>query len=194
MVCIHTSMNKLIVGGLTGIIVFAGTSAFAQTVATPQASPQAATAPFSPSPSPQASVSCAPNSIACLSIQIANLTNRIAALEQRVAAIAGGKTTAAPAHGGTQAGAIEQGSSGQSVQTVQQFLKAEGSFTYPTATGYYGSATTNAVKVFQAKNGLAPTGVVDQPTLQKMNTMVQQVAPTLKASVQSMTTQIAPTQ
>ncbi len=84
---------------------------------------------------------------------------------------------------------IAQGASSQGVQTIQQFLQAEGSFTYPTVTGYYGTITKNAVENFQQKNALPVTGIVDQATLQKMNALVPQVAPTLQTSIQSIMTQ-----
>lgn len=35
-------------------------------------------------------------------------------------------------------------------------------------TGFYGSKTTSAVKSFQSKNGLTPTGSVDEPTWKKI--------------------------
>lgn len=47
----------------------------------------------------------------------------------------------------------------EETKTIQNFLKEEGSFSYPTATGYYGPITKEAVKQFQIKQGLTATGL-----------------------------------
>ena len=70
------------------------------------------------------------------------------------------------------------------VKIIQDFLKKEGSFTYPTATGNYGPITTNAVKQFQTKQGLTATGLVDKITLQKMQTLAPTVAPSTSTYIQ----------
>ena len=62
---------------------------------------------------------------------------------------------------------------------VQNALKAEGSFIYPTVTGFYGEYTKSAVKNFQLKNQLKATGVLDEPTLTKLKQVRPELAPTL---------------
>lgn len=59
------------------------------------------------------------------------------------------------------------GSSGPSVTQVQNRLKSWGYYNGP-ADGSYGAGTFNAVKSFQAKNGLAADGVVGPLTWQAM--------------------------
>ena len=62
--------------------------------------------------------------------------------------------------------AISQyGSQSDEVTKIQTRLKAWGYFDGP-VTGYYGSQTTEAVKVFQQKHGLSATGVADAKTLE----------------------------
>jgi peptidoglycan DL-endopeptidase LytE len=56
------------------------------------------------------------------------------------------------------------GSVGEQVKQVQTRLKQLGYFTYPTITGYYGSVTAEAVKLFQRSVQLQPTGIVDSKT------------------------------
>ena len=60
--------------------------------------------------------------------------------------------------------ALRKGSSGSDVKLVQETLKELGYFTYPKATGYFGSITVKAVKAFQKANGLDPDGVVGKLT------------------------------
>src|SRR3989344_6693801 len=70
------------------------------------------------------------------------------------------------------------------VKIIQDFLKKEGSFTYPTATGYYGPITKEAVKQFQIKQGLTATGLIVKTTLQKMQTLAPAVAPSMSTYMQ----------
>ena len=74
------------------------------------------------------------------------------------------------------------------VKIIQDFLKKEGSFTYPTATGYYGPITKEAVKQFQIKRGLTATGLIDKTTLQKMQTLAPAVAPSMSTYMQQVQT------
>ncbi|HZG59595.1 MAG TPA: peptidoglycan-binding protein [Anoxybacillus sp.] len=60
------------------------------------------------------------------------------------------------------------GSIGEQVKQVQTKLKQLGYFTYPAITGYYGSATAEAVKQFQKSVQLQPTGAVDQQTYERL--------------------------
>jgi N-acetylmuramoyl-L-alanine amidase len=65
------------------------------------------------------------------------------------------------------AAAYRQGSSGQTVTTIQTKLKRWGYYT-GSVDGIYGSATVSAVKYFQSSNGLTPDGVSGPATLQAM--------------------------
>lgn len=60
---------------------------------------------------------------------------------------------------------LKRGSKGTEVKTVQTTLKKLGYFTYPKATGYYGSITELAVKHFQKANGLYSDGIVGKKTM-----------------------------
>lgn len=61
------------------------------------------------------------------------------------------------------------GASGAGVVELQQRLREEGFFTYPTNTGYYGAVTAEAVKRYQAKYGISTTGFVGPLTMGKLN-------------------------
>jgi len=76
------------------------------------------------------------------------------------------------------------GGSGISVGTVQKFLKEEGSFTYPTVTGYFGPVTLEALKQFQKKQGLTASGQIDDQTIAKMKTLAPSIAPSTVNSIQ----------
>jgi peptidoglycan endopeptidase LytE len=60
------------------------------------------------------------------------------------------------------------GMSSPQVKELQQLLKEKGFFTYPTATGYFGTITEQAVKAFQASVRLPVTGIVDDATYAKL--------------------------
>ncbi|MGG6468796.1 peptidoglycan-binding protein [Saccharococcus caldoxylosilyticus] len=60
------------------------------------------------------------------------------------------------------------GMSSPQVKELQQLLKEKGFFTYPTATGYFGPITEQAVKAFQASVRLPATGIVDDATYAKL--------------------------
>lgn len=53
---------------------------------------------------------------------------------------------------------IRQGASGEEVKQLQEFLKEKGYFEFDKITGYYGPVTEDAVKKFQAKEGLVSKG------------------------------------
>ncbi len=61
----------------------------------------------------------------------------------------------------------KQGSQGTEVEEIQRVLKEWGLFRGE-ITGYFGTATENALKQFQKKNGLEVTGTADEATLKKM--------------------------
>lgn len=69
------------------------------------------------------------------------------------------------------------------VKVIQEFLKAEGSFTFPSQTGYYGNYTKEAVKNFQIKNNLPSSGIIDQSTLKKMEILAPQISPSLQPAI-----------
>ncbi len=66
-----------------------------------------------------------------------------------------------------QAESYRQGSSGDVVYTIQKKLKNWGYYSGE-VDGIYGSATTEAVKLFQSKNGLTVDGIVGAKTMEKL--------------------------
>lgn len=64
------------------------------------------------------------------------------------------------------------GMSSPQIKELQQLLKEKGFFTYPTATGYFGTITEQAVKAFQASVRLPATGIVDDATYAKLKETV----------------------
>lgn len=71
-----------------------------------------------------------------------------------------------PTHG--KAAEWKLGMSHPQIKEVQTLLKAKGFFTYPTATGYFGTITETAVKKFQASVQLPVTGIVDDTTYTRL--------------------------
>lgn len=65
------------------------------------------------------------------------------------------------------AATYRQGSTGETVKTIQTKLKNWGYYT-GAVDGVYGSETVSAVKYFQRKNGLTADGVVGSATLAKL--------------------------
>jgi len=63
---------------------------------------------------------------------------------------------------------LKQGMNGTEVKKVQTELKNLGYFKYPTATGYYGSITTDAVKAYQKAKGLTVDGIVGNNTYKSL--------------------------
>ncbi|MDE3838923.1 peptidase P60 [Bacillus methanolicus] len=63
---------------------------------------------------------------------------------------------------------LKLGMKNDDVKQLQQLLKNKGYFTYHTATGYYGSITEKAVKIFQSSVGLPQTGVFDRKTYERL--------------------------
>ncbi len=60
---------------------------------------------------------------------------------------------------------LTEGMSHPDVKQLQEVLKAKGYFQYHTATGYYGSITSNAVSAFQRAEGLPTNGQATRETL-----------------------------
>ncbi|WP_031406890.1 peptidoglycan-binding protein [Geobacillus vulcani] len=68
----------------------------------------------------------------------------------------------------SQAVEWKKGMSSPEIKQLQQRLKEKGFFTYPRATGYFGSITEEAVKAFQRAMNLPVTGIVDDATYTKL--------------------------
>ncbi len=70
---------------------------------------------------------------------------------------------------------IKEGSSGDDVREIQEILASD-RLIYPAGltTGYFGPLTTEAIKKFQAANGLAVTGVIDDATKAAFDTIREQ--------------------
>ncbi|HAA29580.1 MAG TPA: peptidoglycan-binding protein [Cyanobacteria bacterium UBA8553] len=77
--------------------------------------------------------------------------------------------------------ALEQGSKGSQVTSLQKKLQAAGYFNGE-ATGYYGSVTQAAVIKFQKDKGLKPDGVVGEQTLKALESNSGASAPSTQAT------------
>lgn len=66
-------------------------------------------------------------------------------------------------------GNLAQGMVSEDVKQLQSRLRAEGYFTYPTDTGYFGPITLAAVQAYQAANGIPSTGFVGVLTRTSLN-------------------------
>jgi peptidoglycan hydrolase-like protein with peptidoglycan-binding domain len=88
--------------------------------------------------------------------------------------------------------ALKQGSQGDDVKQLQEFLKNyTGSYPDGSVTGYYGPLTTAAVKKFQAQNGLDTAGVVGPKTQEKLNVLTSAIPATPAVSAGQTSTGIA---
>lgn len=68
--------------------------------------------------------------------------------------------------------ALAQGSTGDDVKQLQEFLKTfTGAYPDGLITGYYGPRTVGAVKKFQAQNGIESVGIVGPKTQEKINVL-----------------------
>lgn len=61
------------------------------------------------------------------------------------------------------------GMSSDAVKELQERLRKEGFFTYPTSTGYFGPITLAAVKAYQTAHGIPSTGFVGPLTIAELN-------------------------
>lgn len=75
-----------------------------------------------------------------------------------------------------------KGSQGAEVEAVQQTLKERGLFDGE-VTGYFGSATEQAVLDFQRQQGLEQTGVADEATLQLLGITIGEIPPATEANI-----------
>jgi GH25 family lysozyme M1 (1,4-beta-N-acetylmuramidase) len=89
-------------------------------------------------------------------------------------AVASGNGTPPPPPPPSTWPVLQQGSSGESVKTVQYLLNAHGSSL--TVDGSFGPATNTAVRNFQAAHGLTVDGIVGSATWQAVVVTVQQGA------------------
>ncbi len=64
---------------------------------------------------------------------------------------------------------LKKGINSDAVKQLQEKLRAEGYFTYPTSTGYFGTVTVDAVKAYQKAKGLPSTGFVGPLTIKELN-------------------------
>ena len=64
---------------------------------------------------------------------------------------------------------LKMGLTSDEVKQLQEKLRAEGYFTYPTSTGYFGPITLAAVKAFQNAKKLPVTGFVGPLTIGELN-------------------------
>ncbi len=61
------------------------------------------------------------------------------------------------------------GSISDSVKKLQDRLRSEGFFTYPTSTGFFGYITLTAVKAYQKAHNIIATGYVGVLTIMQLN-------------------------
>src|SRR6185437_9908799 len=80
------------------------------------------------------------------------------------------------------------GSTGSDVSALQQFLKDQGYFTYPTITDYYGPYTWRAVAAFQTAHNLEPVGSVGPLTRALIKTLTASTTTTTTATSTATTT------
>lgn len=139
------------------------------------------------------------NQLMCVYNQLLELTTKVKQLEARISMLEakfGNNTSGVPTAGGYSGGSTN-GSGGVTqvapvdITTVQNFLKAEGSFTYPTATGYFGPITKEALKQFQGKQGIPTSGQIDSTTLEKMKALAPSIAPSMSTQIQKIEIQSA---
>lgn len=76
----------------------------------------------------------------------------------------------------------KQGSQGTEVEEIQRVLKEWGLFKGE-ITGYFGTATENALKQYQTNNGLEVTGIADEATLKKMGISIGNVPNATDANI-----------
>jgi len=97
-----------------------------------------------------------------LNAQIQNLLRQIALLQQKVNLIQETNPNVVTPTTNIECPTISRnlwyGTKGQDVSLVQQFLRSVGTYTYPIITGYYGSATLQAVQNWQARVGIVNYG------------------------------------
>ena len=76
----------------------------------------------------------------------------------------------------------KQGSTGTEVEEIQRVLKEWGLFKGE-ITGYFGTATENALRQYQKNNGLEVTGIADEATLKKMGITIGNIPNATEANI-----------
>lgn len=76
----------------------------------------------------------------------------------------------------------KQGSTGTEVEEIQRVLKEWGLFKGE-ITGYFGTATENALRQYQKNNGLEVTGIADEATLKKMGITIGTIPNATEANI-----------
>ncbi len=66
-------------------------------------------------------------------------------------------------------GYLRQGDTSDAVRELQERLRAEGFFTYPVSTGFFGPITFAAVQAYQSAHGVPSTGFVGSLTIASLN-------------------------
>ena len=64
---------------------------------------------------------------------------------------------------------LRSGMSGDAVKSLQERLRAEGFFTYPVSTGYFGPITKTALAAYQKAHRLGAYGILNKATIALMN-------------------------
>ncbi len=77
------------------------------------------------------------------------------------------------------------GTKGNDIKELQQRLREEGFFSYPTNTGYFGNVTLKAVKAYQKYHGIEQTGYVGPITRASLNKKSQSYKKTINSSGES---------
>lgn len=139
---------------------------------------------------------------------IQTLWAEVRALEAQIAALLASST---PTAGGssvsssssaqtcsplTLTGPLSIGSKGSQVAALQNFLESEGYYTYPSITGYFGSATEHAVQAFQKTHSIVSSGtlqttgygLVGRKTEALIKSISAECTASAPASAQSVTT------
>ncbi len=76
----------------------------------------------------------------------------------------------------------QQGSQGTEVEEIQRVLKEWGLFKGE-ITGYFGTATENALRQYQKNNGLEVTGIADEATLKRMGITIGNIPNATDANI-----------
>jgi peptidoglycan hydrolase-like protein with peptidoglycan-binding domain len=92
------------------------------------------------------------------SADIASLTALVAALQQQLAFLLANQSSVCVVLTQNLYAGLDDAVTGGQVTKLQKHLKAQGDYTYPLITGYYGPATQAAVQKFQARVGILSSG------------------------------------
>ena len=100
-----------------------------------------------------------------------NLKTTIESLNQQITALKSSQAplTPSPSPVVTFSRFLSIGSKGSDVSSLQEILKSLGYYTYPEITGFYGSLTSQAVRLYQEANNLESVGAVGPKTRALLN-------------------------